>query len=75
MNPMESEASLLTVLIVLAFGLLINLPAYWVFRKAGWSGWWFALLAVPLAGVILLYVFAFKEWPVEKAAKNLGDPV
>ena len=48
---------------IVLFGL--NLPAYWVFRKAGWSGWWFLLLPIPLIGLVLLYVFAFRQWPMD----------
>ncbi len=50
---------------------LLNLPAYWVFRKGGWSGWWFLMLPIPLAGLILLYVFAFKKWPAEKGQDDI----
>ena len=53
------------LLFILVF-ILFNLPAYWVFRKAGWSGWWFLLLSIPLFGVIVLYIFAFRRWPIER---------
>lgn len=70
MEPSQPELGVTFILLALGFGLLLNLPAYWVFRKAGWSGWWFLLLVVPLAGLILLYIFAFKKWPIEQTGAD-----
>ncbi len=56
------------IVLVILFG--INVPAFWVFRKAGWSGWWFLLLPVPLVGLVVLYVFAFRQWPAERGQQN-----
>lgn len=55
-------------LMVFVILLLLNLPAYWVLRKAGWNGWFFLLFGLPLINLIFLYVFAFAKWPVEEAA-------
>ena len=54
-------------LIVIFIFVIVNLPAFWVFRKAGWSGWMFLVLAIPLVNIIVIYVFAFMTWPFEKA--------
>lgn len=52
------------VIVFLAF-VGLNIPAYWVFRKAGWNGWLFLLCGLPVVNLILLYVFAFARWPNE----------
>jgi uncharacterized membrane protein YhaH (DUF805 family) len=60
------------------FMMLANLPmavfGFWVlfrvFRKAGHSGWWVLLMAVPLVNVIMLWVFSFIRWPGLEAAKS-----
>jgi hypothetical protein len=52
-------------IIVLFVFIVPNIPAYWVFRKAGWNGWLFLLFGLPLVNLILLYVFAFARWPNE----------
>ena len=44
--------------------LLVFIP---VVRKAGFSGWWALLAYVPLLNLIMFWVFAFVEWPTEKA--------
>ena len=45
--------------------LLLFLPAYWCFKRAGWSGWWFLPLSLPGIGLIVLWAFAFGRWPAE----------
>jgi hypothetical protein len=63
------------VLLIVFFLLLPNLPAYWVFRKAGWSGWWFLALFVPLVGLIVLWAFAFRRWPSDDALTSQGSRI
>ena len=48
------------VLLVLIFGAVV--------KKAGFSRWWSLLLVVPLVNLIMIWVFAFVEWPAEKKA-------
>ena len=52
------------VIVFVALAVL-NIPAYWVFRKASWNGWLFLLFGLPVVNLILLYVFAFARWPNE----------
>ena len=61
---MPSEG--LSLFLALLLLVLLALPAFWVFRKAGWSGWWFLLLFVPIVNIVLIYVFAFSSWPIER---------
>ena len=63
-----SIASLIFGLIV----LLIMLIVWWrIFSKAGYSGALSLLMFVPLANVILLFVFAFGTWPIEREIERL----
>jgi hypothetical protein len=43
---------------VSVFGRILN--------RAGYSRWWLLTLAVPLVNLIMLWVFAFADWPVAK---------
>ncbi len=53
----------LIILIVICPFLAI--PGYWMtFKKAGYSGWWSLLLLLPYVYIIVLFVFAFKKWPI-----------
>jgi hypothetical protein len=51
---------LLIVILVLA---IIIVPGVKIIQKAGYSGWWILLWFVPLANIIMLWVFAFADWP------------
>lgn len=46
------------------FTALAIAAAVSVVRKAGYSGWWVLGGLVPVAGVVLLFAFAFADWPV-----------
>ena len=38
-------------------------------KKAGYEPWYGLLMIVPILNVVLLYYFAFTEWPIEKQRK------
>lgn len=50
-------------------GLAFVALLVWLFariaRKAGFSGWWSLLMLVPVVNVVLVWVFAFVQWPAE----------
>jgi hypothetical protein len=50
----------LIVILVLATFIV---PVVKIIKKAGYSGWWTLLWFVPLANIIMLWVFAFADWP------------
>lgn len=35
-----------------------------ILHNAGYSGWWVLLAFVPLVNIIMIWVFAFADWPV-----------
>jgi hypothetical protein len=49
---------------MLVLGLLLIIPFWRLFSKAGYSGWWSLLMLIPLVNLITLYVLAFSNWPV-----------
>lgn len=55
--------------ILLIVGFLFAL-LWWLagrtLRKAGFSAWWALLGLVPVVNVVMLWVFAFAEWPALK---------
>jgi uncharacterized membrane protein YhaH (DUF805 family) len=55
----------LIVILVLASFIV---PVVKIIQKAGYSGWWILLWFVPFANIIMLWVFAFADWP------NLARP-
>lgn len=49
---------LTTVLTIILFGPIA--------KKAGFSRWWALLLAIPYVNFIIIWIFAFVEWPTYK---------
>jgi len=52
------------VLIYAGFTALAVAAAVSIVRKAGYSGWWVAAGLIPLVNVVMLFAFAFADWPV-----------
>lgn len=52
----------------LAFGVYCYVR---IARKAGYSGWYAALLFVPVANLVVMLMFVFKEWPIEAELRML----
>jgi len=48
---------------MLVFAALIIVPFWFIFAKAGFSGWLSLLMVIPVVNVITLYIFAFSAWP------------
>ena len=55
-------------LVIIALMILV----YWkVADKAGYPGWYSLGLLVPCLNLVLLIMFAFTEWPIERELKQL----
>jgi predicted ABC-type exoprotein transport system permease subunit len=52
--------SLVVLIIFLAIFLT---PLVMIITKAGYSGWWVLLWFVPIVNIVMLWVFAFADWP------------
>ena len=52
------------LLFVIPIFIVLMVVPYWkIFSKAGWSGAMSLLMVVPLANLVVLWVFAFSDWP------------
>jgi uncharacterized membrane protein YhaH (DUF805 family) len=61
---MDDSANVIVGLIVVIVILVVYLvPIIKILNKAGYSGWWCLLFFVPLVNLIMLWVFAFADWP------------
>jgi len=56
---------LIIIIVLIATPILVFGP---VVKKAGFSRWWSLLLIVRVINLIMVWVFAFMEWPAEKNA-------
>ena len=71
--------------IVVAIGSLVislGLTALfiWFFwriaRRAGYSGWWSLTMLIPLVNIVVIWLFAFAEWPALAPQGNVyTDPL
>jgi predicted PurR-regulated permease PerM len=59
---MESAAIWPLIIATGVIAYLIWLPVR-ILRKAGYSGWWVLVGAVPVVNVVMVWVFAFADWP------------
>ena len=61
-------------LVLLFYAAIIAFAVYCyvrVARKAGYSGWYAALCFVPIANLVVLLIFVFQEWPIERELREL----
>lgn len=58
-------------IIMAIIGVVIVLPNWKIFSKAGFSGWWSLLMIVPFINILLEYYLAFAEWPLQRELKKL----
>lgn len=62
MGP-EDGFSLVEFVIAAVLILVFCWPYVKIIQKAGYSGWWFLVTFVPLLNLVMLWVFAFADWP------------
>lgn len=56
--------------LIVLISFIVIIPFWKIVSKAGFSGAWCLLLFVPVVGFLMIWVFAFIDWP----AKVRSDP-
>jgi uncharacterized membrane protein YhaH (DUF805 family) len=67
----NATAVLITSLIGLAIAIIFVVAYVQIIRRAGYSGWWALVIFVPLLNVVMLFVFAYSEWPIQRELREL----
>lgn len=62
---MGADIGVVQLLVVLAVIAVQIVPFWKIFPRAGWSPWMSLLMVVPLLNLVMLYVLAFKAWPMD----------
>jgi hypothetical protein len=61
----------------LAFLVIVCVPMAiaWIkiFSRVGWAPWLGVLMFIPPVNLVLMFVLGFKEWPIERRLKALGE--
>lgn len=63
--------SIYELAILSAIGLMIIVPFWAIFSKAGYLGAFSILMVIPGVNVIVLYIFAFGRWPSLANGKSI----
>jgi len=63
---MIQNMGLPSLLMMVVYMAIVVVPFYQIWKRTGHNGWIAVLMLVPLVNVIMLYVIAFKQWPIEQ---------
>jgi predicted PurR-regulated permease PerM len=55
--------TVLGLVIIAILSAITLVPFVRIFQKAGRTGWWAALMLIPIINIVVLWVFAFSHWP------------
>jgi hypothetical protein len=58
------------LVICLILVVLIIIPFWFIFSKAGYSKWLSLLMVVPIINVVMLYFLAFSAWPSQRETQR-----
>ena len=70
-TPRTAGLGVTEIIVVLVILILVILPYWKIFSKAGYSGGLSLLMLVPLLNFIMLFFLAFSSWPIEQELKRL----
>ncbi|HTW47771.1 MAG TPA: hypothetical protein VMD92_07475 [Acidobacteriaceae bacterium] len=74
MDPQILHAMMTLIPIMMLFALIgviiVIVPMWFIWKKAGFSPWLSLLTILPLVGLVMLYVLAFSEWKVAPVAQQ-----
>ncbi len=62
--------SIYGLVICLILVVLIIIPFWFIFSKAGYSKWLSLLMVVPIINVVMLYFLAFSAWPSQRETQR-----
>ncbi len=66
MNDMPMYVGSFGLYMWLIMAVVIILPFWFIFSKAGYSGWLSLLIVVPIINIVTLYFLAFSTWPSQR---------
>ncbi len=66
MNDMPMYMGSFGIFMWLIMAVVIILPFWFIFSKAGYSGWLSLLMVVPIINIVTLYFLAFSTWPSQR---------
>ena len=75
----QDNFSPVAVMVVIAVAIPLYAVMIWAYvriiQKAGYSGWNVLWGLVPVANIVMFFVFAFGDWPVIRRMRDLEHQV
>ncbi len=68
------ELMIILIGLIVVFSIVMMLPWFFIYKKAGFHPAMGCLMFFPLINVIMTFVLAFIEWPIERELRNLRVP-
>ncbi len=68
------ELFVVMIPIFILIAVVALLPWFFIYKKAGYHPAMGCLMFLPLVNVVMLYVLAFSEWPMERKMHNQQIP-
>jgi hypothetical protein len=56
---------------IVVFSLAAMIPWFFIYKKAGYHPAMGCLMFVPIVNLVMMFVLAFSEWPIERDLRNL----
>lgn len=57
---------------LLVIAIVVVIPAWRICQRTGFPGWLGVLVLIPVVNLVLLYVIAFADWPVDQMGRRDG---
>jgi hypothetical protein len=61
------------MVVFIPLSLIVVLPFWQIFKKAGFPAALSLLMAMPFVGLIVLFIVAFSEWPALRRSQQGSD--
>jgi hypothetical protein len=68
------ELMIILIGFAVMFSIVMMIPWFFIYKKAGFHPAMGCLMFLPLVNVVMLFVLAFIEWPIERELRNLRVP-
>ncbi len=59
-----------SLVFIVLFSVIFLVPVAKIILKAGYNGWWCVIWFVPILNLVMLWVFAFADWPALRQPRS-----
>ncbi len=59
------------IAVAAVISIMLMLPWFFIYKKAGFHPAMGCLMFVPLVNLVMMFILAFSEWPIERELRGL----